>query len=606
MKGFVINVWFQTWSRLFGSETVKNLRRKHGLDPDRVYSPVEDLPDNVPIEISKDLASTKGLSYDDLWYKTGKENLKTFFEHYPEYFKKSGALSFLAAMDLVHRVLTRRIRGATPPRIFFRALSEKKAIVRYQSRRNFKKYFLGLVEAASEFFNDPIKYKIVSEGTTDGQNYIEVEIEATKSYGRFEKLKTIVGLGVGFVRSLVPTYILLIPIYSFVVTLLSFSLLPFNVYVKSAVSALGVFALSYLATHGFKKGVEVMKDAIESVSKKDLDNPISISGAKEFSDLSESLKKAVESVKEVLLAISGDVQEISSYSDKVVEAVNVMKEQLDTMSSLSGEIANTAVQISNDTERISNAVNANVETITSIISEQTQMINSLNEAVSLIIDSANNVEQSAHGIVKMSERFSKLVEEGKQLQDQASLIMQVTSTVSSIAEQTNLLALNAAIEAARSGEAGRGFAVVADEIRKLAEESRASAAKITEFLSTITSGIDRLGKTIQSEFNEMQEQSKKLLQSSERNKESSNVISSISQKLNTLIETLSDQSSKLRDITSSIQNLLAISEESSATAEEISSSIQNFFAQLKVVLDSVNETVRLLTIMKENFEGIKL
>lgn len=606
MKGFVINAWFQTWSKLFGSETVKNLRKKHGLDPDRVYSPIEDLPDDVPIEISKDLASMKGLSYDDLWYKTGKENLRTFFEHYPEYFKKPGVLSFLAAMDLVHKVLTRRIRGATPPRVFFKPLNDKKAIIRYQSKRNFKKYFLGLMDAASEFFNDPMKYKIVSEGTVDGQNYMEVEIEATKSYGRFEKIRTVVGLGAGLVRSLVPTYILLIPIYSFVITLLSFLFVPSNAYVKSAVSALGVFVLSYLATSGFKKGIEVTKDAIESVSKKDLDNPITMSGVKEFSDLSESIKRAVESLKEVLLAISGDVQEISSYSNKVMEAVNVMREQLDTMSSLSGEIANTAVQISNDTERISNAVSANVETITSIISEQTHIINSLNEAVSLIINSANNVEQSADGIVKMSERFSKLVEEGKQLQDQASLIMQVASTVSNIAEQTNLLALNAAIEAARSGEAGRGFAVVADEIRKLAEESRASAAKITEFLSTITSGIDRLGKTIQSEFNEMQEQSRRLLQSSERNKESSNVISSISQKLSALIETLNSQASKLNGITSSIQNLLAISEESSATAEEISSSIQNFFAQLKVVLDSVNETVKLLTVMRENFEGMKL
>jgi len=230
----------------------------------------------------------------------------------------------------------------------------------------------------------------------------------------------------------------------------------------------------------------------------------------------------------------------------------------------------------------------------------------LNEAVSLIVNSANNVEKSADGIVKMSERFARLVEEGKKLQDQASLIMEVASTVTSIAEQTNLLALNAAIEAARSGEAGRGFAVVADEIRKLAEESRSSAAKISEFLGSITSGIDALGKAIQSEFNEMKEQSKKLLDSSERNKESSGVISAISSKLNSLIQTLNNESAKLSSVTNSIQNLLAISEESSATAEEISSSIQNFFSQLKVVFDSVNETVRLLKVIQENFEGMKL
>jgi methyl-accepting chemotaxis protein len=206
----------------------------------------------------------------------------------------------------------------------------------------------------------------------------------------------------------------------------------------------------------------------------------------------------------------------------------------------------------------------------------------------------------------MSQRFSKLVEEAKNLQEQAGMIMQVAATVSSIAEQTNLLALNAAIEAARSGEAGRGFAVVADEIRKLAEESRSSSSKIAEYLSTINTGIDKLVKTIQAEFEEMKEQSSQLLESSERNKESSEVISSISQKLSDLIDVLNQQVDNLNGITNSIQNLLAISEESSATAEEISSSIQNFFSQLKVVLDSVNETINLLSVIKENFKDMVL
>lgn len=606
MKGFVVNVWFQTWSKLFGVDTVRKLREKHSLDPNKVYSPIEDLSDNVVIEISRDLASTKSISYDELWYKTGKENLKTFFEHYPEYFKKAGFLSFMAAMDAVHRVLTKRIKGATPPRVFFRLLSDKKAVIRYQSKRDFKKYFLGLMDSASEFFQDPIQYKILSEGNVDGQNYMEIEVQATKSYGRFEKIKAITALGLGVVKSLIPTYVLLLPIYTFILTLLSFTFIPANIYIKSVVSALGVFGISLVGMLGFKKGLKTFDNAINSVAKKDLNAPVSIDGVNELSSLSHSLNNAIDNIKEVFLAISGDVQEMNSYSDKVIYAVGVMREQLDTMGSLSNEIANTAVQISNDTEKISNAVTSNVETITSTISEQTQIVNALNEAVSLIVNSANNVEKSADGIVKMSERFAKLVEEGKKLQDQASTIMQVASTVSSIAEQTNLLALNAAIEAARSGEAGRGFAVVADEIRKLAEESRASAAKISEFLGSITAGIDDLGKAIQAEFNEMKEQSKRLLESSERNKESSNVISSISQKLNTLIQTLNAEVGKLNSITNSIQNLLAISEESSATAEEISSSIQNFFAQLKVVLDSVNETVRLLKVVQENFNEIKL
>jgi methyl-accepting chemotaxis protein len=512
----------------------------------------------------------------------------------------------MAAMDMVHRVLTRRIKGAKPPRIFFKLLSSRKALIRYESKRNFKNYFLGLMETASEFFDDPIKYRVLREGSDNGRNYLEVEVEATKEYGKFEKLRSLIVLGAGFVKSLVPVNVLMIPLFSFVFIFIIFTFLPFGNLLKSVFSAFLISLVMAFDTKDLKKGLNVIKESLKLVSRKNFDNPVMISGPKEFSDLSAELNNAVEKTKEIIVGILGDVQEIDAYSSKVVDAVNSMKEQLETMSSLSNEIATTAVQISNDTERISSAVTSNVETITSIISEQTQIIKSLNEAVSLIVQSANNVEQSADGIAKMSQRFSKLVEEAKNLQEQAGMIMQVAATVSSIAEQTNLLALNAAIEAARSGEAGRGFAVVADEIRKLAEESRSSSSKIAEYLSTINTGIDKLVQTIQAEFEEMKEQSNQLLESSERNKESSEVISSISQKLSDLIDVLNQQVDNLNGITNSIQNLLAISEESSATAEEISSSIQNFFSQLKVVLDSVNETINLLSVIKENFKDMVL
>ena len=64
------------------------------------------------------------------------------------------------------------------------------------------------------------------------------------------------------------------------------------------------------------------------------------------------------------------------------------------------------------------------------------------------------------------------------LTEQSLQINSIVATIQGISGQTNLLALNASIEAARAGEASRGFAVVADEIRKLAEQSSASANSI--------------------------------------------------------------------------------------------------------------------------------
>ncbi len=72
-----------------------------------------------------------------------------------------------------------------------------------------------------------------------------------------------------------------------------------------------------------------------------------------------------------------------------------------------------------------------------------------------------------------------------ELSEHTQQIGSIIGVVEDITEQTNMLALNAAVEAARAGEHGKGFAVVASEIRKLADESKQSTAKITSLIYDI-------------------------------------------------------------------------------------------------------------------------
>ena len=99
------------------------------------------------------------------------------------------------------------------------------------------------------------------------------------------------------------------------------------------------------------------------------------------------------------------------------------------------------------------------------------------------LDTANaggtKVQATLLGVQNLEEKVRAVAEQISRLKEHTSQIGAITSFVTEVANQTNMLALNAAVEAARAGEHGRGFAVVAAEIRKLAEQSKTSAVRIT-------------------------------------------------------------------------------------------------------------------------------
>lgn len=95
------------------------------------------------------------------------------------------------------------------------------------------------------------------------------------------------------------------------------------------------------------------------------------------------------------------------------------------------------------------------------------------------------VEMTISAFGDLRQKVAVIAEHIVNLSDQTGQIHTISNSVRQIAAQTNMLALNAAVEAARAGEHGRGFAVVASEIRKLADQSKASAERITLLVEDI-------------------------------------------------------------------------------------------------------------------------
>ena len=102
-----------------------------------------------------------------------------------------------------------------------------------------------------------------------------------------------------------------------------------------------------------------------------------------------------------------------------------------------------------------------------------------NQSMEIANAGSESVQATLDGVLDLEAKVHAMMEQIHRLTEHTANIGAITTFVTEVANQTNMLALNAAVEAARAGDNGRGFAVVASEIRKLAEQSKTSANRIT-------------------------------------------------------------------------------------------------------------------------------
>lgn len=121
-----------------------------------------------------------------------------------------------------------------------------------------------------------------------------------------------------------------------------------------------------------------------------------------------------------------------------------------------------------------------------------------------IKDVNNSIRDIINGIENLSSMLSNMVSMTSKIENDVVGAANVVNGVGKNASSSNILALNASIEAARSGEAGRGFSVVATEMRKLANESSASASQIKSTLNSIVKHLDEIMNSIKNANNEAQ------------------------------------------------------------------------------------------------------
>ena len=599
MKGTVVATWMRTNRKLFGDLTVNDAMDYVGWGSGKIFSPIENVDDGEVKKIIAYIAKKQNMELGVLWRKIGQDNIKSFSQDYPAFFKHDSVYSFLKSMFDVHVVMTKKFAGAKPPLVLIEPISTREAIFSYNSSRGMFDYFIGMLDGSCEYFNEKVNIEEISR--TDSELKLKLIFDKNIYYSKKYLFNRLFSLG--FIKN----FGVKVGLFTFIISAIVFlPMLGIDNIIKaiigSAVAGIGAFA-----------GVSLMMSPMSQIKEelgRIINNQYNIDGKIVTNDFFEEIYDLLKSHKKVIQADFVGFKGVTDEMNTFVDTINKISESMDhTSNEISGvveQVAGGAVMQAQNTDVVAQALNGNIRALRSIVENENSNKLELEEAMNKINNSYENVDNASKNISTSLVKFNEVKIKGTNLEGRAKDITNIVSIVSGISEQTNLLALNASIEAARAGEQGRGFSVVAESIRKLAEQSKDAVLEINSNLEQFVKEIGSLVGQIDIQYDVLANETNNLGNVRNISFEANQSVKSVANSMIETINKLNTEADAISNVYDSTESLAAIAEENSASSEEVSASVINYTNEIKKLIDNIYDFKGITETFKNDLEKYKI